>query len=40
MLKSKNQEWDDVLTTGQVAKICRVDPRTVKRWIDEKALKA
>jgi len=33
-------ETNDVLTTGQIAKICRVDGRTVKRWINEGILKA
>lgn len=31
---------DSILTTGQIAKYCQVDPRTVKRWIDEGGLKA
>lgn len=30
---------DDVFTTGQIGKICRVDPRTVQKWIDRGDLK-
>jgi len=30
---------DDVLTTGQVAKLCEVAPRTVSKWFDEGRLK-
>lgn len=30
---------DDVLTTGQVAKICQVAPRTVSKWFDNGRLK-
>jgi two-component system response regulator RpaA len=29
----------DVLTTGEVARICRVAPRTVSRWVDSGRLK-
>jgi excisionase family DNA binding protein len=29
----------DVLTTGEVARICRVSPRTVAKWIDAGLLK-
>lgn len=29
----------DVLTTGQIAVICRVAPRTVSKWIDRGALR-
>jgi CheY-like chemotaxis protein len=29
-----------ILTTGQIAKFCHVDARTVNRWIDKKLLKA
>jgi hypothetical protein len=28
----------DVLTTGEVAKICSVAPRTVSKWFDSGAL--
>ena len=28
----------DVLTTGEVAKICNVAPRTVSKWFDSGAL--
>src|ERR1700761_2602404 len=28
----------DVLTTGEVAKICNVAPRTVSKWVDSGAL--
>lgn len=31
---------DDVLTTGKIAALCRVDVRTVNRWIDRGILKA
>lgn len=34
MAKGKN-----VLTTGDVAKICNVSPRTVSKWVDEGQLK-
>jgi two-component system response regulator VicR len=40
MLEEKNPKISEILTTGQIAKICRVDPRTVTRWIDEGVLKA
>ena len=30
---------NEILTSGQVAKICQVAPRTVSKWIDNKALK-
>ncbi len=33
MAKGKN-----VLTTGNVAKICNVAPRTVSKWVDDGAL--
>ena len=29
----------DVLTTGQVAKICNVAPRTVSKWFDSGQLR-
>ena len=30
----RNAERKDILTTGQVARICRVAPRTVSKWVD------
>lgn len=30
---------DGVYTTGQIARICKVSPRTVKNWIDSGKLK-
>ncbi len=30
----RNAERRDILTTGQVARICRVAPRTVSKWVD------
>jgi len=30
---------NDVFTTGQVAKICKVAPRTVSKWFDSGRLK-
>ncbi len=40
MLDKQKNSVAEILTTGQIAKICRVDPRTVNRWIDEGILKA
>ena len=38
---SKNKlSLDEILTTGQVAKYCQVDARTVNRWIQEGILKS
>ncbi len=34
----KTKEYKDVLTTGEVAKICNVAPRTVSKWFDTGAL--
>lgn len=31
----KDFKIDDILTTGQLAKFCSVDPRTVHRWMNE-----
>ena len=30
---------NNVLTTGEVAKVCNVAPRTVSKWFDKKLLK-
>ncbi|MBI3313533.1 MAG: response regulator [Candidatus Omnitrophica bacterium] len=40
MAKEPNGELrpGDVLTTGQIAQFCNVDPRTVNRWIDQQLL--
>src|SRR5690242_17023152 len=35
---SSNNKVKDVLTTGEVAKICSVAPRTVSKWFDSGAL--
>jgi excisionase family DNA binding protein len=34
-----NNKMKDVLTTGEVAKICNVAPRTVSKWFDSGALR-
>ena len=34
-----NAKTKDVLTTGEVAKICNVAPRTVSKWFDSGALR-
>lgn len=34
-----NNKRKDILTTGQVAQICRVAPRTVTKWFDSGQLK-
>lgn len=34
-----NEKLRDVLTTGQVARICSVAPRTVSKWFDSGALR-
>jgi excisionase family DNA binding protein len=34
-----NTKLKDVLTTGEVAKICNVAPRTVSKWFDSGALR-
>lgn len=31
--------WDKPLTTGQVARVCHVAPRTVSKWLDSGRLK-
>ena len=36
---SSNGKTKDVLTTGEVAKICNVAPRTVSKWFDSGALR-
>jgi two-component system, OmpR family, response regulator RpaA len=36
---SANGKVKDVLTTGEVAKICNVAPRTVSKWFDSGALR-
>ena len=36
---SSNGKVKDVLTTGEVAKICNVAPRTVSKWFDSGALR-
>ena len=36
---SSNGKAKDVLTTGEVAKICNVAPRTVSKWFDSGALR-
>ncbi|MGN6504162.1 MAG: response regulator [Tepidisphaeraceae bacterium] len=38
MLMSATTKLKDVLTTGEVAKICNVAPRTVSKWFDTGAL--
>lgn len=30
----RSSNYHDILTTGQVAKICHVAPRTVSKWFD------
>src|SRR5678809_522606 len=35
---TNQQKIKDVLTTGEVAKICNVAPRTVSKWFDSGAL--
>jgi two-component system response regulator VicR len=40
MRNETNIKAGSTLTTGQAAKICQVDPRTVIRWIDEGVLSA
>src|SRR5438067_12284110 len=35
---TSNAKVKDVLTTGEVAKICSVAPRTVSKWFDSGAL--
>ena len=35
---SSTSKVKDVLTTGEVAKICSVAPRTVSKWFDSGAL--
>lgn len=37
-MSSANAKLKDVLTTGEVAKICNVAPRTVSKWFDTGAL--
>src|SRR5204862_1583462 len=36
---TNQQKVKDVLTTGEVAKICNVAPRTVSKWFDSGALR-
>jgi excisionase family DNA binding protein len=36
---NKNNKRKDILTTGQVAQICKVAPRTVTKWFDTGQLK-
>lgn len=36
---AENDKHKDVLTTGQVAKICNVAPRTVSKWFDSGQLR-
>lgn len=38
MSTSTSNKMKDVLTTGEVAKICNVAPRTVSKWFDSGAL--
>jgi excisionase family DNA binding protein len=38
MSATTNTKVKDVLTTGEVAKICNVAPRTVSKWFDSGAL--
>ena len=38
MSTSSTAKVKDVLTTGEVAKICSVAPRTVSKWFDSGAL--
>ena len=38
MTDKAHREYKDVLTTGEVAKICNVAPRTVSKWFDSGAL--
>ena len=37
-ITDRTKEYKDVLTTGEVAKICNVAPRTVSKWFDTGAL--
>src|ERR671913_1696278 len=37
-MNSTSTKIKDVLTTGEVAKICNVAPRTVSKWFDSGAL--
>src|SRR5688500_10177760 len=37
-MSSTTTKVKDVLTTGEVAKICNVAPRTVSKWFDSDAL--
>jgi excisionase family DNA binding protein len=37
-MNATNTKVKDVLTTGEVAKICNVAPRTVSKWFDSGAL--
>ena len=37
-MSTANAKLKDVLTTGEVAKICNVAPRTVSKWFDSGAL--
>jgi len=39
MTETRQHGPDDVLTTGQVAKICSVAPRTVSKWFDSGRLR-
>src|SRR5687768_11242767 len=39
MNSSSGSKVKDVLTTGEVAKICNVAPRTVSKWFDSGALR-
>jgi hypothetical protein len=32
-------DWSKVLTTGQIARMCNVAPRTVSKWCDERGLR-
>ncbi len=36
---NKIPKWKDVLTTGEVSKICHVAPRTVCKWFDSGQLR-
>jgi excisionase family DNA binding protein len=38
-MNQTNTKVKDVLTTGEVAKICNVAPRTVSKWFDSGALR-
>jgi len=39
MTTTNNNKTKDVLTTGEVARICNVAPRTVSKWFDSGALR-